>query len=254
MDKGIGFNRHLHLPWLDAIAAFVAETEDSDALREQLEPIVGQDLEGVEARRKTIDLLLNIWLGSRAISPVLYAFAVNWNQQTTKPSDRIWLHYGLTILYYDFFRESAAIIGQISRYQDTVTTKSVRERMMRKRGQIGSVKRAVRYVVTTLRRWNILTSSDQRYTYIPRRQAFSASSPDLEAWLVACAMWKQPAEEIPFADLLRLPELFPFRFILSVRDFHDFDWFRVQRQGSGWDMVRLNKDVFKAGQETPPDF
>jgi hypothetical protein len=67
-------------------------------------------------------------------------------------------------------------------------------------------------------------------------------------------MWKQPAEEIPFADLLRLPELFPFRFTLSVRHFHDFEWFHVQRQGSGWDMVRLNKDVFKAGQETPPDF
>jgi hypothetical protein len=158
------------------------------------------------------------------------------------------LHYGLTLLYYDFFRESAAIVGQLSRYQDTITTRSVRDRMLRKRGQIGSVKRAVSYVVTTLRRWDILTSSETRYAYVPRRRTLSAGNQEIEAWLVACAMWWQPAEEIPFADLLRLPELFPFRFSLGVRYLYDHGWFRVQRQGSGWDMVRLDRSALQTEQ------
>jgi hypothetical protein len=37
----------------------------------------------------------------------------------------------------------------------------------------------------------------------------------LEAWLLAIALSVHPAEELPFADLLRLPELFPFRFAIS---------------------------------------
>ena len=42
MDKGIGFNRSIFLPWLDAAAAFCAEIDDPSEIRERLEPVVGQ--------------------------------------------------------------------------------------------------------------------------------------------------------------------------------------------------------------------
>jgi hypothetical protein len=38
---------------------------------------------------------------------------------------------------------------------------------------------------------------------------------------------------------VRLPELFPFRFTLSVDDLRQTERFEVHRQGMGWDMVRL---------------
>lgn len=44
---------------------------------------------------------------------------------------------------------------------------------------------------------------------------------------------------MPFAELLHLPELLPFRFTLSVDRLRAHPGFAVQRQGSGWDMVRI---------------
>jgi hypothetical protein len=238
MDKGIGFNRNIFLPWLDAAAAFCAETDDPAELRARLEPVVGQDVRGVEARRKTIDVLINVWLKSGEIDPDLRAEAVTRFQTTPVIGDRLWLHYGLTLLVYPFFRECAAAIGQFSRYEGAITTRMIKQRLVAGRGHLGSLDRAVERVVASLRDWGTLAKSDRRYTYAPQRQAFAASSTELEAWLLACALRAHPADELPFADLLHLPELFPFRFTLTVDLLRAHPRFVVQRQGSGWEMVR----------------
>ena len=239
MDKGIGFNRNIFLPWLDAAAAFCAETDDPAEIRARLEPVLSQDMKGVDARRKTIDILINIWLKSRDLVPDLRAEAVNWFQTTPAIDDRLWLHYGLTLAYYPFFRECVAAIGQFSRYEGVITNRMVKQRLASERGHLGSLNRAVERVVASLRNWSILTASDQRYAYVPQRQSLSASSTDLETWLLACALRAHPAEELPFMDLLRLPELFPFRFTLTVDHLRAHPRFAVQRQGAGWDAVRI---------------
>ena len=239
MDKGIGFNRNIYLPWLDAAAAFAAETDDPAEMRARLEPVVGQDVKGMDARRKTIDILINIWLKSDDIAPDLRGDAVNWFQTTPATDDRLWLHYGLTLLSYPFFRECVAAIGQFSRIEGAITNRVIKQRLAAERGHLGSLDRSVERVVASLRNWGILTASDQRFTYAPQRQPLSASSTDLEVWLLACALHAHPAGELPFADLLRLPELFPFRFTLDVEDLRQHPHFAVQRQGAGWDMVRL---------------
>lgn len=243
MDKGIGFNRTIRLSWLDATAALCAESGDPAQIRARLESVVGQDLEGVDARRKTIDVLINVWFKSSDVAPELYAEAMNWFQSTQIVADRLWLHYGLTLAYYAFFRGCVVAIGQFSRYGDAVTTKMVKGRLASERGHLGSLDRAVERVVASLRNWGILVESDRRYAYAPKRQALSASSVDLEAWLLACALHAHPAEELPFADLLRLPELFPFRFTLGLDHLREHPWFVVQRQGAGWDMVRRSRLV-----------
>ncbi len=239
INKGIGFNRTIYLAWLDATAAFCAETNDPSEIRERLEPVVGQHLKGVDAQRKTIDVLINIWLRSADVAPDLRAEAVSWFQTTPVTEDRLWLHYGLTLVYYPFFRKCTAAIGQFSRYEHTITNRMVKQRLVAERGHLGSLDRSAQRVVASLRNWGILTESDQRYAYVPQRQAFFASSAALEAWLLACALQAHPAEELPFADLLHLPELFPFRFALTVDHLRAHPWFEVQRQGAGWDMVRV---------------
>ena len=238
MNKNIGFNRTVFLPWLDAVAAFCAESSDPAEIRIRLEPIVAQHLKGIEARRKTIDILLNIWVRTHSIAPDLRAEAVAYFQDTPVVGDRLWLHYGLTLLYYPFFRECTATIGQLSRYAQAITRAMVKQRLVAERGHLGSLDRSVERVIASLHNWGILTHSEQLHVYVPQHQTFSASTKDLEAWLLACALRAHPAEEVPFADLLHLPELFPFCFTLSVADLRQRPCFAVQRQGTNWDMVR----------------
>jgi hypothetical protein len=115
----------------------------------------------------------------------------------------------------------------------------LKQRLISERGHLGSLDRSVERIVASLRDWGMLHESGRRYAYVPVRQAFTASSVDLEAWLLACALAAHPAEELLFADLLRLPELFPLRFTLTVDHLRDRRWFGVQRQGIGWEMVRV---------------
>ncbi len=238
VNKGIGFNRTLKRAWLDTVATLCAETDDAQELRDRLGLVLAPDVRGDDARRKTIDLLINVWLNTREIAPELWEKAVVWNRATVVPDDRVWLHYGLSLIYYPFFMKGVTIIGQFSRYEDAVTTRLVTRQLTADLGQLGSLPRAAQRLVASLRDWGVLVPAEgQRYAYVPRREGFHASERDLEAWLLACALRAHPAEELPFADLLRLPMLFPFRFTLTVDHLRDHPWFTVQRQGMGWDMV-----------------
>jgi len=237
MEKKLGFTRTLLLPWLDAVAAFCAETNDPNEIRTRLEPVLAHDLGGAESRRKATDVLISIWVRSGETAPDLRNEAVAYFHETTVASDRLWLHYGLALLRFPFFRACTAAIGQFGRYGQPVTTRMVKERLVAELGQLGDIKRSTERVMASLRKWGILDASEQRHAYVLRHQAFSASTVDLETWLLACALHAHPAEELPFADLVRLPELSPFHFAVTVEELRSHARFVVQRQGSGWDMV-----------------
>jgi hypothetical protein len=238
MDKGIGFNRNIKLDWLEAAAAFCAETAEPTAVRERLVPIIGQEIKSQTNIRKAIDILLHIWLKSGEGYPRLYQTALHHFGTTQIPADRLWLHYGLTLLAYPFFWQAVTAVGQLARYEETITTTAVRHKLYAALGQLGSVEEATSRVIFSLRDWGILQDAPQRNQYIPQYRHFATANPDLERWLLACALQAHPGEQLPFADLLHLPALFPFQFTVTVYDLRQSDEFVVQRQGSGLDMVR----------------
>ncbi len=238
LDKGVGFNRNIKLEWLDSAAAFCLEIDDPKAIRARLELVLAQDRSGKDAIRKSIDILINIWLKNRENYPGLYQQAATLYQTTMIPTDRLWLHYGLTMLYFPFFRDCAAAIGQLSRYEETITNRIVIDKMIGEMGHLGSLERSAQRVVASLRDWGILTDSGEANAYVPQYRTFTASRPELERWLLSCALHAHPVEQLPFADLLHLPALFPFKFTVTVYDLSQADGFEVQRQGMGMDMVR----------------
>lgn len=235
--KNIGFRRNIYLGWMDAVAAFCGETGEIGEIRRRLDPIVAEQVKSTDNRREAIDILVNVWVKSAALHPVLHADAVRLFAQAQEVTDRVWLHYGMTLLAYDFFRLGVRTIGQLSRYQETITPADVKRRLAAEMGQLGALEKAAERIVFTLRNWGILVESSRRYAYRPQRQHFGASTLELEAWLLAVALRAGPADELPFADLVRLPELFPFRFGVGVDDLRRMERFEVHRQGLGWDVV-----------------
>jgi len=239
MDKDIGFNRNIYRPWLDAAAAFCGETDDLAEVRARLEAVVSQAISSPVNRRKAIDILIHIWGKTAGVAPDLRREGLALFQAAPVVEDRLWLHYGMTLLAYPFFREVAAAIGQFGRREQMVTPAMVKQRLIAERGPLGSLDKAVERILFSLRNWGLLAPTAQRYAYAPRRQALSTGLAGLEIWLLACALRAHPADEMAFADLLRLPELSPFRLTLTVETLRQQAGFAVQRQGEGWDMVRL---------------
>jgi hypothetical protein len=238
MDKNVGFRRNIYLDWLDAVAAQRLDTDDLATIRLALEPLVGETITNADNLRMAIDILINIWCKTSLKYPQLHAEALDLAGQIPK-RDWIWLHYGLTCLYYDFFRFGVATIGHMSRYSETITSKDVKKRVFAEFGQYGALDKGTERIVFSLRNWGVLRDTSTRSVYEPVRHGLTTCSPKLEYWLLAVALTAHPADSLTFADLTYLPELFPFKLSIKVDDIRSDDHFEVQRQGMGWDMVFL---------------
>src|SRR5215211_6519392 len=239
MEKQIGFRRNIYLAWLDATAAMCSETSEIHELRARLDPIVEEQVRSRENRQYAITILLNIWVQIGEHYPELRNKAVALYAESKSTSDRVWLHYGLTLLAYEFFRLGMVVIGQLCRYRDAVGTRDIERRLAAEVGQLGGLKNATERLVFSLRNWGILIDTDERYAYAPPSERLMATDTAIERWMLEAALAVHPAQDLPFADLVRLPELFPFRFKLGVDDLRQTSRFQVDRQGMGWDMVRL---------------
>jgi len=238
MDKGIGFISKIKLDWLDAAAAHAATAADKKELRSRLLPIVAVNRPRGDAVRKSLDVLVAIWFKSRDLAPDLYGQALTITQETQAPADRLWLHYGLTTLTYPFFRRCAGIIGQLARTEETITRRQVIDRLAAEMGSLGSLERSAQRVMASLEDWRLLRPSAQRFHYTPIYRGLATESAELEAWLLACALSAEPDRSVPFADLIRLPALFPFRLTLTAGQLRRMPGFEIQRLGGDLDMVR----------------
>lgn len=239
MDKGVGFNRNIKLEWLDATAAFCLEESNEQGVRDRLQSVLAYEINSSTNLRKTIAILVNIWHQFSEANPDLHREAVDLYGSTQVVSDRIWLHYGMVLLAYPFFYQTTAVIGRLSRYGDLITVPAIRNQLFSEIGQLGSLSEAANRIVYSLRDWGILEPGRERNSYVAKRQNFSSSQQRLEAWLLACCLMAQPVQEMPFADLLHLPALFPFQFTISMDELRSYEFLEIQRQGLGWNMVRV---------------
>ena len=238
-DKGIGFNRTIFLRWLEAAADARLQSDEIPVMRERLESIVSLDLQGIDARRKTIDVLVNIWHKTASVDADLYNQALSFFP-SIPPSEHIWLHYGLTLLYFPFFQQTAAVVGQFARTDEPITKQAVKGRLASELGHLGSLNRSAERIVASLVDWDTLAYQKKGNLYIPQLKTLKTNDPEIQIWLLACALFAHPADQLPFPDLIRLPELFPFHFTITLDGLRKNSRFNIQKQGM-WDMVSIKK-------------
>jgi len=238
MDKGIGFSRTITLDWLDVTASLCTQNIEPAVLRQHLAETISVSVHGTDAQRKTIDVLSAIWLKTEKIAPQIRQEALAIFPTLSSSEERLWLHYGMTLVCYPFFRKCAAAIGQVSRTQEIITRKLIKDRIAGDYGHLGGLDRSVERVVASLSLWGALGNTGQKKTYKIKLHGFSCSE-ELQRWLLTCALFAHPSEWIPFDDLIHLPELYPFNLSIGVDKLRRDGRFEVQRQGGGLEMVRI---------------
>lgn len=239
--KGINFDRNVRLAWLDDTALLVAEGLDRTAVRERLQTLLETDIPSQENRRKTVMVLGRIWSWSAADHEPRHREAVQLLDHVD-PGDRVWLHYGMTLLTHPFFRSAAAMIGQLGRQRDSIKRDSIRAKLVGEYGELGTVRESVNRVLFSLTDWGAIAPVNGSRAIRPVESAFRTECQHLQLWLLASALEASPKHEVLLPDLLRLPELFPFHLTVGLDDIRRFSVFDVQRQGNGWDTVKLDHE------------
>jgi hypothetical protein len=153
--------------------------------------------------------------------------------------ERLWLHYGMTLVCYPVFRYCVTAIGQYSRTTETITRNMIKDRLAGEYGHLGGLDRSVERINASLLDWGILTSTDQKKYYKIIKRNFTADK-DLQKWFLLCVLNAHPSDGLPFNDLINLPETFPFNITLGLDSILQDKRFEVNRQGGGLNIVRVN--------------
>jgi len=240
MDKGIGFSRTITLDWLDVTASLCLQGIEPIAIRQHLVEAISGTVHGKDAQRKTIDVLSAIWVKTEKSVPQIRQQALEIFPMLSSPQERMWLHFGMSLVCYPFFRKCAAGIGQVARTQELITRKLIKDKIAGDYGHLGALDRSVERIIASLTNWGALANMDQKQKYRIQFHSFSTTE-NLQSWLLTCALYAHPSEGLPHNDLLHLPELYPFKLTIGVDSLRRDSRFEVQRQGGGLEMVRIRK-------------
>ena len=235
MNKIIGFDRKLQLDWLDATVGLCQKNLDPGVVAGHLRQKLESEIAGTEARRKTTTVLLRIWVNVPAEYSHLRDEALQLAAQIGS-EERLWLHWGLSLLTYPFFRDVAATVGQLSRLQGTFSQAQIQRRMIENWGQRTTLRRATQRLLRTFVDWDVLRDTDVRGCYdvaLPRQTENRA----LALWLLDCALQANDAEQVPLRELGQLSYTFPFDLLPFVNDVRLSERFEVAHQGLDLEMV-----------------
>ncbi|MGD9099897.1 MAG: hypothetical protein PVF45_05400 [Anaerolineae bacterium] len=234
-SKRIGFDRKLQLDWLDTTVGLCQGSLDPGTIAERLQQHLVNEVGGAVARRKTINILSRIWVNvpqeHRSLRDEALELAVQ-----IKPEERLWLHWGMSLLAYPLFRDVAATVGQLSHLQGVFSQAQIQRRMIESWGQRTTLQRAVRRILRTFVAWDVLRDTDVRGSYdiAPPRQTDNQS---LALWFLDCALRTNEAEQVLLRELEQLSYIFPFNLLSFISDVRRSGRFEVTRQGLDLEMV-----------------
>jgi hypothetical protein len=235
MKQVVGFDRRLELDWLDATVGLCQEGLDPSLVAERLQQRLEREIVGPEARRKTITVLLRIWVNVSVDGSHLRDEALQMITGVA-PEERLWLHWGMSLLAYPFFRDVAATVGQLSRLQGTFSHAQVQRRMIENWGQRTTLQRAVRRLLRTFVDWGVVLDTDVRGHY-GVASPWRTENRALALWFLDCALRAHEAEQVPLRELGQLGYTFPFDLLPFVGDVRRSERFDLSRQGLDLEMV-----------------
>ncbi len=220
----IGFDRLIRLRWLDRAALLAAELREPDALHQAMLAQLAGELPGVDARRKTANVLTRIWwrVPEEHVPLRDEAFA---QMVDCTPEERLLFHWGMCLLAYPIFQDVAATVGRLSRLQGTFRQVQVVSRISAEWGNRSTLETAVPRIVRSFVDWGVLVVAEEKGTY---RAAPPLTPTGIQSisWLFESVRRSRSAD-VPASDLLRAVELFPFALSVSPGALAQFERLRL---------------------------
>jgi len=236
MRDRVGFDRELKLDWLNEIVQQVSKEKDGKIIKSQISDYLGkQGLIKNDAIRKTMLVLRRIWLNVPEEHILIrdegikLFFSIN-------ETDKIWLHWGMSLLAYPFFKDIAEIIGKLHTLQDEISMEQIRRRFTERWGSRTTTKRAINRVVRSMVWWGILEKTEKIGVYkFPKK--ISTNEKDMQKWFAHVLILANNSRVTPLDQLFNLNFAFPFRMTIDCYELKRSDKLRFHREGSGIEMV-----------------
>lgn len=234
MPTYIGFDRRITLVWLDETAGQMLRDVNPTTVRNHLQAVLAAQIEGSEARIKTITLLCRIWVNPPKAHH-LRDEALNL-LPVLLPEDRLWLHWGLCLLAFPFFRDVVGTIGKLIALQGECSMGQVTDRMISGWGERSTLIRATQRVLRSCVEWGTLSETVTLGVYEAMQPRVTSYIP-LRDWFLEAALRAHDTEGVVTSNLARLPEIYPFAPMIQPHEILHLSRFESQQQGGGTILV-----------------
>ena len=237
----VGFDRRIPLEWMNLAAHLAREYPSSGEAAQRLRDALHDhgDRQMTKAARNDLTVLRHIWLSEAAASRSLRDDALHHLSYLTG-TDRLWVHWGMALAAYPFFRDVAQAVGRLLALQDAFSLESVIRRETDRHGDRSTVRRATQRTVRSMVSWNALGDGLKRGTY-SKAEPLAQPSGEVAVWLIRAVLASPEVSSLPVANLGSMPELFPFRVRVSALELTRGSHLEVHRQGLDTDMVELRR-------------
>lgn len=237
MKAVIGFDRKLKREWLDALADQVAQGQDTASLRTFLSRALKQEHPGETARGKTMTVLMRIWALVPEHDRSLRQDAFDL-LKVIPAQDRIWLHWGMCLLAYPLFRDTATAIGRLLKLQGEFTLAQLQRKLIDQWGERSTITRAFQRIVRSMVEWGTLADA-KTPGHFQAANVIATNSKPLQLWFLRACHHAGQKETVEAEQLLSQPLIFPFKLAIKSLDLRRSKDFIIHRQGIDMDMVAL---------------
>ena len=211
----IGFSQPIELPWMEASVKGIVEGLSPKEIRCKLDELLSHKIAADSSskrssRNKRVSILMKIWVEPRKeyVGYRNYAMSL-WSH--AESSQRVLIHYAMTIVAYPFVWAVSIHIGRLLRIQDQFSTEQLKRRCQEEFGQRDTVAYALTRVVRTLTDWGLLIRSEKSGTY--QAPPANHNSPlELEHLLIEAYLRTSNEHDCLIDNIAATPGFFPWQF------------------------------------------
>lgn len=239
----VGFSQRIQLNWLELTANLLlagsTRSEIQTALDEFLQDKVSVGSKSKSSgRRKTISILLKIWVGvPKNLEPLrneaLELLRISPSHQ------HIVIHWGMAMAVYPFFGAVAENVGRLIRLQGLFAAASVQRRIKEQLGERETVSRATQRLLRCFVDWGVLQDTNEKGIYQPASVQL-VDNRRLVAWLIEAVLIASNSNSQALGVISQTPALFPFLVSpINLRDVEKNQRLEFFCQGLDENMVML---------------
>lgn len=213
--ESIGIKQVVRLEWYDLALDLLLRERSKNEIRQELTEILKDRLQsggfgerGESTYVKAVGQIMQCWVTPAKELIPLRDRALECASECSR-SERLPLHWAVTIAAYPFWHKVAVQVGRLLNLQPVVSQTQIRNRCYEAFGERSTIERSARRVIRSFVAWEVLKDSSTKGCY-EKHAPVLIDKQAISALLIEATLCTSPTGSMPLSVIKEDPALFPF--------------------------------------------